>query len=743
MSEFIPSIENRIQEFLAQPDYRPLKQHELARALKIKSSKSRLALRRALRQLEKNGQVVCLRKNRWALPESGKFIRGDIRVTVHRFAFVTPEDPSMDDIFVPEKNLGTALDGDRVLLNVHTLKSKRRGKHFEGDEDRKRTEGRVVRVIERRRTSLVGLLCRTAYYWYVIPDSPRILQTVRVRDFAVPDKPTEHHKVRVELDDWQDEHKPLSGIVNEDLGAADAPGVDIISILRDHQLDSEFPEDCLSEAHEYSPAPPADALTNRKDLREIIVFTIDPEDAKDFDDAVSIQRSANGNLILSVHIADVSYYIHPGSTVDREARQRGNSVYLVDRVIPMLPPYLTTEVCSLQAGVDRLTHSVEMEFDKEGNLIHALTYPSIIRSSARLTYDQVQVFFDNEEGTSIPDDVMESLRMMRPLARVLRKKRIAEGSIDLTMPEVRCILNEKGVPIEIRKRTSFEAYQFIEEFMLAANCVVARKIASAEVPAIYRIHPPPDDEQWEKMQMALWALNIGVKITSRDDLNRAVQKAAEQPISYTAHLAILRNLKRAHYSSSLSEHFGLAFPCYTHFTSPIRRYPDLVVHRILKAIEQKERPPLSNNDAARIAEHCSWTERNADDAEEESITIKRIEFYANCLRNRDTGPYKATIVNLTPKGLIVELTETLQRGMVTYASIQDDHYVLARDRSCARGRRRRKEFPLGQQLDVYLARVDETRRLVDFTLAIETPSKSTKKKHGKKHKKRNYKRRNG
>jgi len=741
MSEFTPSIENRIQEFLAQPDYRPLKQHELARALKIKGSNNRLALRHALRKLEMSGQVVCLRKNRWALPESGKFIRGDIRVTVHRFAFVTPETPSMDDIFIPEKNLGTALDGDQVLLRVHTLKSNKRGKYM-GDENKERTEGHVVRVIERRRTSLVGLLCRTAYYWYVIPDSPRILQTVRVHNFAPSIHPTEHHKVRIELEAWENEHQPLTGNVTEDLGDADAPGVDIISILRDHQLDSEFPEDCISEAHEYPPAPPEEALANRKDLRKTIVFTIDPEDARDFDDAVSIQRSSNGNLILSVHIADVSHYIHPGSAVDREARQRGNSVYLVDRVIPMLPPYLTTEVCSLQSGVNRLTHSVEMEFDTGGNLIRALTYSSIIQSSARLTYDQVQAFFNGDKNLSIPDKVTESLRMMRPLARTLRQKRITEGSIDLTMPEVRCILNEKGVPIEIRKRTSFEAYQFIEEFMLAANCVVARKIASSEVPAIYRIHPPPDDEQWEKMQMALWALNIDIKITSRDDLNRAVQKAAEQPISYTAHLAILRNLKRALYSSSLSEHFGLAFPCYTHFTSPIRRYPDLVVHRILEAIERKERPPLSNDDAARIAEHCSWTERNADDAEEESITIKRIEFYKNCLREKKTGPYKATIVNLTPKGLIVELVETLQRGMVPYASIHDDHYVLTRDRSCARGRRRRREFPLGQQLDVYLARVDETRRLVDFTLAIETPSKSTKKKRGKKHKKRIHKRRN-
>lgn len=711
MAKFTQSLANRIQEFLAGQEYRPLKQHELARALNIKGAE-RASFRHALYDLERQGLIACLRKNRWALPGGTRQLIGQLRVHAQGFGFVTPDQRGSEDVFIPEEDVGIALDGDKVAVTLA-----RSGRGRSGVPGQQRPVGRIERVVVRHNIQLVGLLKKTAFYWYLIPDNPRIPHNVRVREFSKHiRKPEDNHKVVVVLDPWEQAYKALTGVVTEDLGPSQSPGVDMLSVLRSYKVEEEFSDQAIFEAEHRSPALSDADLVGRRDLREDVTFTIDPEDAKDHDDAVSLSRTPDGLWLLGVHIADVPHFVRPGSRIDQEAFQRGNSVYLVDRAIPMLPRRLTTEICSLQPFADRLTHTVNMLVDDEGHIHRSETFPSVIRSSARLSYDQVQNLFDHRPDHDIAPSVQHVLTDMRLLAATLRRKRMAEGSIDLTMPEIKCVLDEKGHPIRIFKRGASEAYHLIEEFMLVANCVVAQLLHKARVPALYRIHEPPDEAQWLKMQSDLRALGLRVSPRSKDSVNKIAREAVGSPREYTVHLAILRNLKRAVYSSKMLGHFGLFFPCYTHFTSPIRRYPDLAVHRILLSVEAGRNPPYDAQEVQRISEHSSETERNADQAEAESVDIKRIEFYREKLVRRDLGPFEGVVVSIVPKGLIVELSDTFQQGLLPFSSMLDDLYVMSQERNRAIGRRRRKTWTLGDRVSVSLARVDTTRRLVDFCM---------------------------
>ena len=390
MAKFTQSIANRIQEFLAGPEYRPLKQHELARALNIKGS-DRALFRHTLYDLERQGLIACLRKNRWALPDGSRQLVGQLRFHAQGFGFVTPDTRGAEDVFIPAEDIGTALDGDKVVVTLT-----RSGRHRNSASGQQRPVGRIERVMERRHSQLVGILKKTAYYWYLIPDNPRIPHNVRVREFSKHiRKPEENHKAVIVLDPREQAYKPLSGIVIEDLGLSESPGVDMLSVLRSYKVEEEFSEKAMAEAERRSPALSAADLAGRRDLRELVTFTIDPEDAKDYDDAVSLSRTPDGLWLLGVHIADVPHFVRTGSRIDQEAFQRGNSVYLVDRVIPMLPRHLTTEICSLQPFVDRLTHTVNVLMDDDGHVHRSETFLSVIRSSARLNYDQVQSLFDN------------------------------------------------------------------------------------------------------------------------------------------------------------------------------------------------------------------------------------------------------------------------------------------------------------------------------------------------------------
>ncbi len=711
-----------------------MKQHDLAGALNIKGE-DRRAFRHTLRDMERRGKIVRIRKNRWALPDAGRMIIGDLSVHVNGFGFVIPEDPSMPDIFIPERKMGVALHGDRVQVMVSDPSSRgrsRRGRGRRVPEDDDSVSGRVVRVVERRRTVVSGRLRKTPYYWYVIPDNPRIPHSIRV-DPSETDVPfRSDHKVLVRLREWDNAAQPPEGVVEEDLGHADAPGVDVTSLMRGYGIDPTFSRRSESQAKKTQPASGTAVLNGRRDLRDMVTFTIDPEDAKDYDDAVSLVRAPDGRWELGVHIADVPHYVPQGSSIDLEAYERGNSVYLVDRVITMLPPDLTSNVCSLNPREDRLTHTVSLVIDRKGSIQQAETYRSVIHSSARLTYEQVQQLFDGDRAGEIPEPVRHSLLEMRELASVLRKKREREGALLFNTPEVRCVLNDEGKPVRFVKRTAAEeAYDLIEEFMLAANQAVARRLSDVEAPAVFRVHDEPEEEQWGRMAEDLSALGIDATPTSRRDINALASSVTGDAARDMIHLSILRNLKRAVYSAHRSEHFGLAFDHYTHFTSPIRRYADLAVHRILCALEEGEPPPYSIDEVQQIASQCTRMEQNADDAEQESLNLKRLEYYSERLKNRETGPYKAVVVGFTPKGLLVELDESLQRGMVPFGLMSHGDYMVNRARNKARSRGRKRGWTFGDNVNVDLVRVDRDRKQVDFRLTEDSPPARAGRKTGK------------
>lgn len=723
MEPFRPSLESLLLKFLEQRAEQAISKREMARQLHLTTAEHRAQLRALLRRLENEGKLVRLHGNRWVLPDSRRRATGELRVHPHRFGFVTP-DSGGDDIYIPEEGLYTALDGDRVLVEIQ------RGSKTSNGRPRKAaatlSQGRIVRIIQRRRTRLTGRLCKSSWYWYVIPDSPRVIHTVRIRAPSQNVDLVEGNKVWVQLDEWSNPGEPLTGVVIEDLGPCERAGVDILSIMRDYGIEADFPSEVAVEVRRLMEDHGKLDTTGREDLRDETVITIDPAEAKDFDDAVSVAVLADGGFKLGVHIADVAHFVRPGTALDREAFLRGNSVYLVDRAIPMLPPELSSHLCSLQPGEDRLTHTVEIIYDSRAVVRSARTFLSVIRSSAKLTYDQVQNLFDGRVETDIPPPIQETLFAMRKLASILRKNRMSSGSLDLWMPEIRCVLDEAGEPIALLRRGADEAYNLIEEFMLAANRVVAERIAAAEIPSLYRIHPPPEKRQWDWMQQELEALDISLKSRSRNALNDIARRFAKSASAHIVHLAILRNLKRASYSPTVGEHFGLAFSYYTHFTSPIRRYPDLVVHRTLRALEQRSPPPLTAEETARIAEHCSWTERNADEAEEESLDLKRMEYFARLLQRGEIGPYEGIVVNVTPRGPVVELTESLLRGLLPFRSLGRDYFLLNDARTEARTRHGKATWRIGQKVRVCITRVDRMRRQVDFAPAGESAHETTR-----------------
>ncbi|MEI7850967.1 MAG: ribonuclease R [Kiritimatiellales bacterium] len=730
------TLEQRILAVLNKPKYQPLTRPDLAKSLRLHETE-RNKLRQTLIDLQKQGKVVCLRKNRWA-PAGGKnaqqLITGSVRVMEKGFGLFAPDDGS-EEIYIASDDLKCALHEDRVSVELFqkSASDRRGGGGGRGGPNVPRfgnRDGRVVEILERKNTEVVGLLRRTPYYATVTPDNLRLVHDIRIAEWesGLEQTPAEH-KVVIHLDDWTDPFKPLTGVVIEDLGHRDDPNVQMQCILRTHGFQQNFSEEVLAEAarmpHELRP----EDYNNRTDLRKRLTFTIDPETARDFDDAVSIERASKG-WKLSVHIADVAHFVQRGSVLDKEALHRGNSIYLVDRVVMMLPTELTTRICSLNPHVDRLAHTVEILLDHEGQMLDAKSCRSIIHSDARLTYEQVQSLFDGNPDHGIPSKVAEAINVLRPLARAARARRTANGSLEINTPQIKCLLDKDGKVSSIKKGEAKEAYQFIEECMLLANVAVARMLKEAQWPAIHRIHEEPDEDQWAQMGAELQALGINATPMTRSDINRVMEKIEGTPLEYTGSLAVLRNLKRAGYSAEAKGHFGLAFEDYVHFTSPIRRYPDLVIHRLLGALEEKKPSPYRSKDIESIAAQCTRTETEADQAEKESIELRRVEYYNNLLHKGETGPYSGCIIRILNKGFIVELTDTIQRGLVPFASITDDRYDVNGAKTRATGQRTRRMFKIGDVVDVELVKVDLAHKFIDFNL--EGQKKATAFAAGKK-----------
>ena len=718
-------IREQVLALLARKDYRPLNRTDIARELALTGAQ-RNAVRKTLRELERAGTIARIRKNRYVLPAEADLVTGKISIHQAGYGFLIPEKPGQSDIFIAAENTGTAMHGDRVVVRIShdapygLIKGRR--------------EGRVIRILERAHDTIVGTLQQSRNFYYVVPDDPRIVHDVYVRpaqDRRSQTAATVGDKVVVRLDAWESRHVNPEGEIIEVLGPATAPGVDMLSIIRKFHLPAEFPKDVLDQAERIPDKINPRHFEGREDLRKEFIVTIDPDDARDFDDAIHVEKSKSGWL-LGVHIADVAAYVEPRSALDREARQRGNSVYLPDRVIPMLPERLSNGVCSLNPGVDRLTRSVFIHFDKNGMAKSARFARSVIRSADRLTYKQAYAILSSLPG----DRLGERLHTAWELASLLRRKRFEHGALDLDFPEVKVWVDKSGHPVRLERVENDESHQLIEEFMLAANEAVGRELKKRAIPTIYRVHENPDPEKLGEYREFVLSFNYTVgDLTHRSELQRLLAMIRGKSEEQALKIALLKSLKRARYDPQPLGHYGLAKANYLHFTSPIRRYADLVVHRALirdGALRRPYHPDIA--EMASIAAHISATERNAADAEIDAAQMKKLEFFQRQLDQRNPQIFRAAIVDVRNYGLMVELPDALITGLIHVSSLTDDFYLFEPARRQLIGRRSRKRFSLGDRVSVFVARVDVFKRQVDFAIAAPSPATKQKNSHARRRK---------
>jgi len=726
-------IQEQVLALLARKDYRPADRTDIARKLRLTASE-RVALRKTLRELERAGQIARIRKNRYVLPAEADLVAGKLSIHQAGYGFLIPEAAGGPDIFIAAENIGTAMHGDRVVARISP--------DTPHDRIKGRREGRVIRILERAHDTIVGTLQRSRNFYHVVPDDPRFQHDIYVHpDRDQQQKPSANvgDKVVLRLDAWESRHVNPEGEIIEVLGPASTPGIDMLSIIRKYHLPAEFPKDVLDQADQISERIDARQLEGREDLRNDFIVTIDPDDARDFDDAIQVEKT-NSGWHLGVHIADVAAYVEPGRALDREARRRGNSVYLPDRVIPMLPERLSNGVCSLNPGVDRLTHSVFIHFDKHGLVKSARFARSVIRSAHRLTYKQAYTIL-----ASPPRDRLgERLHLAWELAALLRRKRFDQGSLDLDFPEVKVFVDKQGHPIRLERIENDESHQLIEEFMLAANEAVARELKKRAIPTVYRVHENPDPEKLAEYREFVLGFNYKVgDLTHRAELQRLLASIRGKPEEQALKVALLKSLKRARYLAQPLGHYGLAKANYLHFTSPIRRYADLVVHRALGRDAALRRPDGAARrphhpdvaEISSIAEHLSITERTAADAEMDAAQMKKLEFFQRQLDQRNPQIFRASIVDVRNYGLMVELPDALITGLIHVSSLMDDFYLFEPARRQLIGRRSRKRFGVGDELSVFVARVDTFKRQVDFAIAqsSEIASRDRRSKNGIRH----------
>jgi ribonuclease R len=650
--------------------------------------------------MESDGEVFRQRKGRYALPGSFEIVTGVVDVTRAGDGFVVAEAAGEEDVYVPRRHLGSAVEGDRVAVRVE--------RHVPG----RNPEGRLVRVLERAWGQVVGVYHHRRGYGSVVPQEPPLPADIFVPAAERGDA-VEGDIVLVRIVEWgKSEVRPV-GVVASVLGRPGDPGIDVLSIILGQQLPIEFPPAVVREAEKVARRGirPED-LQGREDFRDTLCFTIDPTDAKDHDDALSVRRTTNG-LEIGVHIADVSWYVKEGSGLDREALERGTSVYLVDRVIPMLPEALSSDLCSLVPGQDRLTLSVVLDFDPALELRERRIVRGVIRSAQRLAYEDAQDLLDGvEDPASVT--VLPALRDLSAVAARVRKGRGEAGAVDFAIPEAKVILDEDGEPVEIRARERLEAHRIIEDLMILANETVASLGLAEGLPLIYRIHEDPDPDRIEKLRdlAGFFGYSLPAKDIRPADLSRLLEQAKGTQHEYLISSVTLRSMKRARYATRNVGHFGLASEAYAHFTSPIRRYPDLVVHRALVRWLKGSpgRPPEDLNDVAR---HSSDMERRAQEAERESVEAKTIRY----MQRHVGDEFEGTIGGVTSFGLFVALDGVLAEGLVRLGSLVDDFYTYDADAHAVTGRRTRKRYRLGDRISVQVVRVDTESRTIDLELA--------------------------
>ena len=666
------------------------------------------ALQSAIEGLADKGDVIETRSGRYGSPAKMNLVVG--RLTCHEkgFGFVVPRDPSQEDLYVPRRKLGDAMHGDLVVARREATQGHK-------------SEGRVIRVLRRARTHVVGRFERGKRFGYVVPVDSRIGYEVMVSRKGASDAKV-GQLVNVEITSYPEDkgRRNPEGKIVEVLGDPDDARLDIEVIIREFGLSHEFPADVLAEAEQIGTEVTESDLAGREDFRELPVVTIDGENAKDFDDAVYVEKLANGNYKLAVHIADVSAYVPVGSAIDQEARRRATSVYFPDRVIPMLPERLSNDICSLKPGVDRLVQSVVVEIDPQGRTVNYEFYDGVIRSAERMTYKAVATLLDGSEPELAEKYAghLEHFKLMAELCEVLRGYRSRRGSIDFDLPESEMRINMLGEVEDIFRSERNQAHRLIEEFMIRANEVVASHTAWEDVTSLYRAHEGPDAEKVEQFRDFIGGLGLRLGGGTRPrpgDFQRLVEHLEGQPGGRTLIYLMLRTMKQARYQVDNIGHFGLASPRYTHYTSPIRRYPDLIVHRLLKAdLERTTQQAFDVEEfQGRLHQMCaesSELERNAEGAERRYVDWKKVQFMAD----KQGDSFEAFITGVHAYGFFVELEEFFVEGLVHVSSLVDDYYQYDERKHALRSERQGRTFTLGNKVRVQLARVDKERRRLDF-----------------------------
>lgn len=645
---------------------------------------------------------------------------GILRSNEKGFGFVEFEDEEKDDIFVPSQFVGNALNGDTVEIKIIKEKS-----------DEKRAEGKIIKVLKREKETVVGTFQKSKNFGFVVPDDKKFNTDIFISKNHCK-KAKNNDKVVAQILKYPEKGKNAEGEIIEVLGNVNQAGIDMLSVIKEFDLPNEFPEPVLNEAKKISQTIDEKNIKNRVDLRDkdMHIFTIDGEDAKDLDDAVYVSKAENGNYLLDVHIADVSHYVKKGSNLDNEAIYRGTSVYMFDRVIPMLPFELSNGICSLNAKKDRFALSCLMEIDSNGNVVASDVYKSVIRVTERMSYTDVNKIINNldEAVCKKYEQYISDFKLMEELAHILKNRRIKAGYLNLDIPESKIILDENGRAINVQKYETTFANEIIEQFMLTANETVAEKFYWMNFPFIYRVHEEPDLDKVKELNKFLW--NFGYKIHINQDkvhptefakvLEQVKGKTEEKVVSNL----ILRTLKLAKYESQNKGHFGIASKFYCHFTSPIRRYPDLFIHRIISEYMEAS-PELQSQfetDAMKYAESSSECEMIATKAEREAEAIKKAEF----MEDKVGQEYEAIISSITPFGMFAELENTVE-GLIRFENMGDEYYIYDEEKKQLISEHTKRVFKIGDKINIRVINSNKMTRQIDFELMEESDEKMEKR----------------
>ncbi len=704
---------------LDEPDYQPLDLAGMLEALSL-PAESADALANLIGGMIDDGIVVKLKHKGFARTTDADLLIGSISFTKTGHAFVA-ETNSTREVFVPSGRTHTALPGDKVLVRID-----RRGRRQQPD---KLAEGDVIRVLERNCRSIVGTLRKANKWFYVEP-----MQASFKHDVMVPSKGGARlgDRVLVNLNDWEDPRLSPRGEIVDVIGPADDPSLDTLAVIKAFNLPEAFPPQVVEQAQ--SARIPKKEIERRRDLRKKFIFTIDPKDAKDFDDAISLEKARDGNWRLGVHIADVSYFVSRDSELDREATKRSTSVYLPDTVIPMLPEQLSNGLCSLRPDEDRLAFSVFMTINPEGEILRTTFDETVIRSQLRLTYEQALSALDDDQKaiSAVPGLAkrVELLQQANTVACALRRRRFSTGALEMHIPEVKFKIGSDGRIKDIILLTTDKAHQLIEEFMLAANEAVCRELTKRGRLLIHRIHEEPDPEKLADLEETLQMAGFEAgNLTLRRNLQHVLREIDRTNQGHAWNGAVLRAFKRAQYSAQCVGHYGLGKSHYCHFTSPIRRYPDLIVHRVLKALVNRHNPPYSREQLAETALASSRCEDKAVEAEREIVDMKKIRFFAEQLEGGDLEEYDAVVIDVRNFGVFIFIPAVQAQGMIHVSELRDDFFDFNPVRMELKGRRSSESYTIGTPVKVVIAKVDVERRLMDFfpvRPAAEQAKKSTR-----------------